>query len=108
MSHDPADRRANVRFEVVGSLWGYLTVDDHLEIRDVSDDGVLALSRVPLPVGSIHTVTALASGRCEDVRVRVAHVREIDEPDAEYLVGLECVDDDRRFWDQVVRELVSG
>ena len=104
---EESDRRSTDRFEVVGDLWGYFTVTDSLRVRDVSKDGVLALSKAPLSVGSVHSVSAPADGRVDDIRLRVTHVRRAPGRNAEHLVGFECVDEDRAFWDRIVGELAS-
>ena len=104
---EESDRRSSDRFEVVGDLWGYFTVTDSLRVRDVSKNGVLALSKAPLAIGSIHAVSAPADGRVDDVRLRVTHVRRAPGGHAEHLVGFECVDEDRAFWNRIVGELAS-
>ena len=84
------DRRARVRFEVVGTLWGALDLHESSRIVDISRSGVLVESSLALPPDSVQPVRLEIGG--EEVRVdgRVRHLRRItDENHAAYLIGLE-------------------
>ena len=84
------DRRARVRFEVVGTLWGTLELHESSRIVDISRSGVLVESLLALPPDSVQLVRLKIGG--EEVRVdgRVRHLRRItDENHAAYLIGLE-------------------
>lgn len=102
-----SDRRSHQRFEVVGQLWGYFNTSDSLEVRDVNAGGALTVVESPPAEGSVHKVQVDASGHAGDLRMRVKHVR-LDADPGRHLVGLECVDDNRAFWDKVVASLTGG
>ena len=102
-----SDRRSDQRFEVVGQLWGYFSTSDSLEVRDVNAGGALTVVESPPAEGSVHKVQVDASGHGGDLRMRVKHVR-LDADPSQNLVGLECVDDNLAFWDEVVASLTGG
>ena len=84
------DRRARVRFEVVGTLWGTLELHESSRIVDISRFGVLMESSLALPPDSEQSVRLEIGG--EEVRVdgRVRYLRRItDGNHAAYLIGLE-------------------
>lgn len=70
------DRRGELRFEIIGHLWGSLESVEQLPLHDVGRGGALVESRRPLAQDSVHAM-ALRFGAepLHDVRVRVRHVR---------------------------------
>ncbi len=97
------DRRGELRFEIIGHLWGALESQERLFLRDVGRGGVLVESRLPLAQDSVHAM-ALRFGAepVHDVKVRVRHVRPVDAGDG-YLVGLEFVEVAARAVEEIDR-----
>ena len=86
------DRRGELRFEIIGHLWGALESTEHLPLRDIGRGGVLVESRLPLAPDSVHAMLLRFGAEPDhDVRVRVRHVRPADAGEG-YLVGLEFLD----------------
>ena len=84
------DRRARVRFEVVGTLWGTLELHESSRIVDISRSGVLVESSLALPPDSVQPVRLEIGGEGVRVDGRVRHLRQItDENHVAYLIGLE-------------------
>jgi PilZ domain len=87
------DRRAHVRLEVVGSLWGTLELSEPGRVLNISTTGVLIESPVSVPRDSLQSVSLLV----DDQWIAVdAHVRRVEQripaqgfPD--YLIGLEFI-----------------
>lgn len=86
------DRRGELRFEIIGHLWGALENTERLPLRDIGRGGVLVESRLPLAQDSVHAM-ALRFGAepLHEVKVRVRHVRPAQAGEG-YLVGLEFLD----------------
>jgi hypothetical protein len=78
------DRRASVRFEVVGGLHGTLVSDWYVQVRSVSATGVLIESSTPLTIDS-RVSLKVAIGNSIPVQVR--HITNASP--TEYLIGLE-------------------
>jgi PilZ domain-containing protein len=85
------DRRAAVRLEVVGALWGTLEFHKQARVRDLNQDGALLEYPVPVLPDSVHAVTFEHNGERVSLEVRVRHVRQASAPDgaAVYLAGVE-------------------
>jgi hypothetical protein len=69
------DRRADVRLEVVGALWGTLEMQKRAQLIDVNETGALLLSAVSLPINTVHAVEITRNGHSQTAEVRVRHVR---------------------------------
>jgi hypothetical protein len=86
------DRRGEMRFEIIGHLWGALENVERLPLRDIGLGGALVESRLPLAPDSVQAMALRFGGDAvHDVRVRVRHVRP-SPAGAGYLVGLEFMD----------------
>jgi hypothetical protein len=86
------DRRGELRFEIIGQLWGSLEVVEHLPLRNIGRGGALVESRLPLSSDTLHGVRLLLGKEPDDVQVRVRHVTPIREAAGErFLIGLEFV-----------------
>lgn len=86
------DRRGELRFEIIGQLWGSLEVFERLPLRNLGRGGALVESRVPLSADTIHGVRLMLDDQTNEVQVRVRHVTPVREPAGDrYLVGLEFV-----------------
>lgn len=84
------DRRAGLRFEIVGRLRGSLVAEPSLQLLDVSRGGALVEAAWPLPPGSVHTVRLESDHHVSTVDARVCHVRETWNGER-FLMGLEFV-----------------
>lgn len=86
------DRRARVRFEVVGALFGSLDVMEPACIVNISPLGALIASSTPLPLGSSPSLSFEIDGTRIAVPVLVRHVRRLPESGgAEFHIGVEFV-----------------
>ena len=85
------DRRARVRFEVVGILWGALELSEPARIVNLSDHGALIETKLAVPVDSTQPVHFLVKGNRLVVDARVIHLRRIlgDDDPPRYLIGVE-------------------
>jgi len=93
VSQRAPDRRRDVRFEVVGALWGTLVTSVCVRVCDVSGGGLLVESPRELPLGSGYQVRIAVGRASVHVPVRVCHCRclEAAEGGARFLVGLDFV-----------------
>ena len=84
------DRRARVRLEVVGVLWGTLEVTPSARVLNISRTGALIESPRSVPLESIQSVRFTVAGEAITVDARVRHLRRSTSAEApEYLVGVE-------------------
>jgi len=81
------DRRAQVRLEVVGALWGSLEMLKRARVMNISEHGALLLSPVPLSPNTIHTVEMNREGHAVTTEVRVRHAHPTS--DGRFQVGVE-------------------
>jgi hypothetical protein len=85
-----ADRRTRLRYEVVGVLRGTLEISEPARVTNISGDGALIETAVPLTVGSLQSLQVTLMGRCSRVTSRVRHVTQIGGPrQNEFAVGVE-------------------
>jgi hypothetical protein len=86
------DRRSQVRFEVVGALWGVLELTETARIVNISTSGALIESAQPAPLETTQAVRISVDGEDVVVDARVRHVRRITRDDKpSYLIGVEFV-----------------
>ena len=83
------DRRGDLRFEIIGQLWGSLETMQQLPLRNLGRGGALVESRLPLNPESVHGVRLTFADEPNDVQVKVRHVTARGD---RYLIGLEFVD----------------
>ena len=85
------DRRAHVRLEVVGVLWGTLEFMKRARVINVNDTGALIASSVPIPPDSVQTIHMTLEGHNIAVDARVCHLRSGYSSDElpEYHIGIE-------------------
>ena len=81
------DRRAAVRLDVVGDLWGTLESRKCTQVVDVNDSGALLRSPMALPLNSLQTVEVMQEGHAVTTEARVCHIRS--EPGGSFLVGVQ-------------------
>lgn len=85
------DRRAHVRLEVVGILWGTLELMKRARVININDTGALIALPVPLPPETVQTVHLTLDGHDIAVDARVCHVQSAASFDQtlEYHIGIE-------------------
>ncbi len=86
------DRRSELRFEIIGQLWGSLEVDEPLPLRDLGRGGALVESRQPLSADAVLALRLMIGDQPNDLEVRVRHLTAVREAYGErFLIGLEFV-----------------
>jgi PilZ domain len=84
------DRRARVRLEVVGVLWGTLDVASAARVVNISRQGALIESPQSVPLESVQSIRFTVGGESVTVDARVRHLRRAPSAETpEYLVGIE-------------------
>ncbi len=102
------DRRGELRFEIIGQLWGSLEVYERLPLRNLGRGGALVESLLPLSTDTVHGVRLVLDQRTSELQARVRHVRALREASGEkYLVGLEFVSVPPATLEQIDR-IVAG
>jgi len=87
------DRRSDLRFEIIGQLWGSLETVERLPLKNLGRGGALVESRLPLGAQSVHGVRLLFGDEPSDVHVKVRHITPVSTPVGDrYLIGLEFMD----------------
>jgi hypothetical protein len=98
------DRRSDLRFEIIGQLWGSLETIEHLALRNLARGGALVESRLPLNPEMVRAVRLAFGEHVNDIQVRVRHVTAEKATDGErFLVGLEFVDPSAAALEQIDR-----
>ena len=82
------DRRARVRLDVVGALWGTLETHKRAQIVNLNDTGALLLSPVPLAPNTVHTLELTHEGQHVTTEVLIRHTRRASASGA-YHLGVE-------------------
>ena len=100
------DRRTDLRFEIIGQLWGSLeTVESH-PLLNLTRGGVLIESRTRL--NAVRAVRFAFNGTSHDIQVKVRHVTSEPVPDGgRYLVGLEFVEPSAAALEQIDRVVAA-
>lgn len=89
------DRRARIRLEVVGSLWGTLEVSKQARVVNISTSGALIASPVPAALDSTQTVKLVLKGQEIKVDARVRHLKRVvsaGDERSHYQIGLEFLE----------------
>jgi PilZ domain len=87
------DRRAHLRLEVVGALWGTLELVETATVLNISTSGALIGSPIPAAPDSRQPVVLAVDGEEITVETQVRHVRRVEsesEPPL-YLIGVAFV-----------------
>ena len=102
------DRRTDLRFEIIGQLWGSLeTVESH-PLVNLARGGALIETRARLNPDAVRSVRFAFNGTSHDIQVKVRHVKSEPAPDGErYLVGLEFVEPGAAALDQIDRVVAA-
>jgi hypothetical protein len=97
------DRRRDLRFEIIGQLWGSLETVEPLPLRNVARGGALVESRLPLASETVHNVRLAYEAHTTTIAARVCHVTPIVSPDGteRYLVGLQFLEPDSAAIEQI-------
>jgi PilZ domain len=82
-----ADRRACVRFEVVGVLRGLLEVHEPVRVVDVSRTGALIETTTPIATGSIRPLDFIVDGKPVRVTLCARNLEQL--PVGSYRIGIE-------------------
>src|SRR5262245_34203774 len=87
------DRRARVRMEVLGTLWGTLELREAARVLNISASGALIDSPQPAALESAMPVSLVVEGEEVAVETKVRHLRQIvREGEApRYHIGVEFV-----------------
>jgi hypothetical protein len=87
-----ADRRARIRYEVIGVLRGTLELSEPARVLNISGGGALLETTTPIPVGSTQAVHMTIDGHPARITSRVRHLSRIGQPPKEsYAIGVEFV-----------------
>ena len=88
-----ADRRAYVRMEVVGALWGTLELTETAQVVNISTVGVLLESPIPAAHESTHPLTLRIDGNELTVAANVRRVEQVNVENSppRYYIGLEFI-----------------
>ncbi len=93
MSKPLGDRRAHVRFDVVGTLYGLLETTETTRVLNISPNGALVDSPLPAALDSTQLVRFVLDDQPLIVDARVRHLGRTrgEEGVPAYLIGLEFV-----------------
>jgi hypothetical protein len=88
-----SNRRSEVRYDVVGALWGQLELHDEAQLRNVSVSGALLESPLAAALDSTQLVQLTVEGQQVAVEARVRHVTPLDDLRgfSRFLIGVEFV-----------------
>ena len=103
------DRRSELRFEIIGQLWGSLEIVEHLPLRNLGRGGALVESRHPLSGDTVHGVRLLLGDKQDEVQARVRHITPVREPVGElFLIGLEFLNPSAGTLEQIDRIVAAA
>lgn len=87
-----ADRRARLRYEVVGVLRGTLEMSETVRVQNISSTGALIETATPVAVGAVQSIQMTLDGQSSRINSRVRHVTPLGHaPKTRYAVGVEFV-----------------
>jgi hypothetical protein len=103
------DRRSDLRFEIIGQLWGSLEMDEQLPLRDLGRGGALVEARQPFSADGLHALRLIIDDRPNDVEVRVRHVTPVKEGLVDrFLIGVEFVNVGAATLEQIDRIVAAA
>jgi hypothetical protein len=93
MTKPLGDRRAHIRFDVVGTLYGLLELTETTRVLNISPHGALVDSPLPAALDSTQVVRFVLDDQPIVVDARVRHLGRTsdDEGIPAYLIGMEFV-----------------
>lgn len=98
------DRRSDLRFEIIGQLWGALETVDSLPLRNLARGGALVEARTPVGAETFRALRIGVNGRMQEIPVRVCHITPHKTAEGDrYLVGLEFVEPSAGALEQIDR-----
>jgi hypothetical protein len=100
-----ADRRAHLRFEVLGGVACSLLSSESLGILNIGATGALVETALPLPVNAEYRMQLVLPTHVSDATVKVRRVTPIGT--ARYQIGLEFLAIPREA-EEVIGQLVAG
>jgi hypothetical protein len=85
------DRRARVRFEVLGTLRGTFELTESARVVNISAQGALIESAAKVALGSLHELQLTLNGHLARVPARVCRLEQVSGQGGSplYLIGLE-------------------
>ena len=85
------DRRARVRFEVLGTLRGTLELSEATRVVNISAHGALVESPAKVALGSLHEIHLIIDGQPARVTARVRRLEQVEgeHQPPHYFVGFE-------------------
>jgi PilZ domain len=85
------DRRARVRFEVLGTLRGTLELTESARVVNISAQGALIESAAKVALGSLHELQLTLDGHLARVAARVCRLEQVSGKSGSplYLIALE-------------------
>lgn len=86
------DRRADMRFEIVGDLWARLVAAQSLTVKNLTTSGMLVESPSHVHVGSRQQLRLTIGDEVNQVGAIVRHISPVAGRPNYYLVGLAFVD----------------
>lgn len=103
------DRRADLRFEIIGQLWGSVEAVQHLPLRNLGRGGALVESETALRPEAVHAVRLVFIDQASDMQVRVRHMTAVQRDGVErFLVGLEFIEPSAVALEQIDRIVAAG
>jgi hypothetical protein len=104
------DRRAHMRLEVVGALWGTLELSETASVLNVSATGALIESPVPAVPDSTQSVVFFVDDEEMKVETNVRYSQRVvpeDDP-PQYLIGLEFMSPPTRLVNSIEQLAVAS
>jgi hypothetical protein len=87
-----ADRRARLRYEVLGTLRGTLEISELVRVQNISSDGALIETPTSVAVGATQSIQMTLGGEPLRMVARVRHVTQVGRsPEVRYAAGVEFV-----------------
>jgi hypothetical protein len=98
------DRRTDLRFEIIGQLWGSIEIVEPHPLLNLTRGGALIESRTRLNPDGVRAVRFRFNGTTHDIQARVRHVTSEAVPDGErFLVGLQFIEPSAAALEQIDR-----
>jgi PilZ domain len=96
-----SDRRAGMRFEIVGRLRGSLATLEPLKVRNIGRGGALIEAPWSLTHDSVHTVRLASDEQLSMFQARVCHIKPAEDMLGRFLIGLEFLGVDQPILDEI-------
>jgi hypothetical protein len=85
------DRRAHIRLEVVGALWGTLEFSEPTRVVNISATGAMIESPVPVARDSMQPLSLVVDGESLVINTHVRYMHRVTEggDPPQYCIGVE-------------------